>query len=224
MVGQRRRLSLLSMAGLVLAATFVACGDDKGDARTATVPGSTPAEDPATFRAFVELVDSRLQSGDVSLLTERMVTERVVCRAEDITPEVGNEYPCDQVGQTYDGFDWGAWGSHGIVLPVDEAVGIIDQLPLDVVDDASDRFGNSSLRVYAINDGEWKTTVLTAIIERPPEFAGTGPLRVALAAEWIYQDDRWLLERITTAWVLAEDFLEPSDEVRAAMFPDWEHF
>ena len=224
MVGQRRRLSLLSMAGLVLAATFVACGDDKGDARTATVPGSTPAEDPATFRAFVELVDSRLQSGDVSLLTERMVTERVVCRAEDITPEVGNEYQCQQVGQTYDGFDWGAWGSHGIVLPVDKAVAMIDQLPLDVVNDASDRFGNSSLRVYAINDGEWKTTVLTAIIERPPEFAGTGPLRVALAAEWIYQDDRWLLERITTAWVLAEDFLEPSDEVRAAMFPDWEHF
>lgn len=183
-----------------------------------------PAEDPATFRAFVELVDSRLQSGDVSLLTERMVTERVVCRAEDITPEVGNEYQCQQVGQTYDGFDWGAWGSHGIVLPVDKAVAMIDQLPLDVVNDASDRFGNSSLRVYAINGGEWKTTVLTAIIERPPEFAGTGPLRVALAAEWIYQDDRWLLERITTAWILAEDFLEPSDEVRAAMFPDWEPF
>ena len=220
----RVRPSLILMAWLTFAGAVVACGDDQGNAPTATVPGGTPAEDPATFPAFVELLDSRLWSGDVSLLTERMVTEHVVCRAEDITPEVGNEYQCDQVGQTYEGFDWGAWGSHGIVLPVDEAVGIIDQLPLDVVDDASDRFGNSSLRVYAINDGEWKTTVLTAIIERPPEFAGTGPLRVALAAEWIYQDDRWLLQRITTAWVLAEDFLEPSDEVKAAMFPDWERY
>ncbi len=83
---------------------------------------------------------------------------------------------------------------------------------------------HTATRVCEINDGEWKTTVLTAIIERPPEFAGTGPLRVALAAEWIYQDDRWLLQRITTAWVLAEDFLEPSDEVKAAMFPDWEPY
>ncbi len=43
------RLALYLDAWLTFAGAAVACGDDQGNAPTATVPGGTPAEDPANF-------------------------------------------------------------------------------------------------------------------------------------------------------------------------------
>jgi hypothetical protein len=89
---------------------------------------------------------------------------------------------------------------------------------------AKDAFGDGGLQVYALDiTDDHYTAVITAMIERPPNFAGSGPLRVADSMQWSFSGGRWALSGILVAYVLAEDLLIPTEEGKT-YFPNWERY
>lgn len=225
-VGQPTRHFLIISSLTLLGGLLASCGsDDTAPTTPASIPQAfATTADPQDFRAFVRILDGDLRSGDMTLITTRMLTKHVVCAERDLTPEAGNPNRCQQVGEEYDGVQWGQWASEGQLKPVADAVDWFNALPAQVAVGASDPYGNALWQVYAINDGEFKLAILSAIIERPAGFAGHGPLRVASLTEWHFGQGRWMVAAVMNAWVLAENFLAPGEAVRANLFPEWERF
>jgi hypothetical protein len=108
-------------------------------------------------------------------------------------------------------------------VPADNAAGAFARIFADQLPDESDGYGNGGAQVYALNvqDGAYKAAI-TALVPRPSDFAGSGPLRVALSTSWTFDGDEWrMISPLISAYVLAEDFLDPSAE---SGYDAWERF
>lgn len=205
----------IAFSGLVV----VACGG-QGENRT---PSSTLRERPGEdgFREFMPLLQDALHRRDVPFLMNRLKTKDVVCRAEDVPTNTGGPQ-CESVGQSYAGFPVSHWRSEGGIVPVSAVEAQFNTLFSSLTPSGSDGFGAGAARVYAVDIGQDRyNAIISAMIERPSGFSGTGPLRVAINTTWSFEGGRWLLNGILTAYVGAEDLLAPTDIGRMA-FPYWE--
>lgn len=87
---------------------------------------------------------------------------------------------------------------------------------------ATDSFGDGNFRVYAIGAQPGKyMTVLTAIIARPADFAGSGPLRVVEVLTWRFESTQWEAVGMLSAFVVAEQLLQPGPDINMYV-PGWE--
>lgn len=106
---------------------------------------------------------------------------------------------------------------------------MISRLWDEAVVGASDKYGSSTPTVYAIGTnaggGAFRsyTTVLTAMIQRPANLAGSGPLRIALVLTWAPQVDGFRLIFLVNAFVQGEEWLDRAPATMGRM-PVWERF
>ena len=108
---------------------------------------------------------------------------------------------------------------------------MISRLWNEAVPGASDAYGPSPPVVYAIGtdaDNSAKrsyTTVLTAMIQRPHDIAGSGPLRISLIMTWVGQNqpDDFQLVFLVNAFVQGEEWLDRAPASIGRM-PVWERF
>ena len=241
---QRAAASVVLAALLLVLLLSIACGDDAADepqptTTTARTAASTPtaaataaatapadAEQPGAegFRGFAADLDAAVRAADAAFINERLRTRQVVCTEEDVTATPGGPN-CSFPGETFEGFEMSAWRSEGRTVNVSAVEQhLSDRFFAVALPAETDEFGDGRPQVYAINaSGDTYAALLTAIIERPPDFAGEGPLRVAIHTAWQYEDGRWLMTRLMNAYVLAEEFLRP-DDVVSSYYPNWERF
>lgn len=177
-----------------------------------------------SFRAFAAEIDAAARAGDVAFFMERLKTEPVVCTEDMVPPQMGGP-ACTVVGERFDGFPLSSWRSEGALVPARQ---IEEQLRARlfalVAPEASDEFGDGNPGVYAINASDDRyAALLTAMIERPAEFSGSGPLRVAIHTAWEHDGAEWRMTGMMNAYVLGEEFLRP-DEVVRSYYPQWERY
>ena len=235
---QLRAISLLTLLAI---SAGVACGGDDDASPTATREATrsseTPARSPTTaatsapttqanidddFRAFARDMDAQARMRDARFFRERMKTVRVDCSTAPDANQIGGPI-CETPDAMYDGFATGAWRSEGSIVPADAAAAAFQALFDAELPAENDEFGNGAAQVYALNvrEGAYKA-VITALVARPPDFAGEGPLRAVLSTSWVREGDRWMMEGpLIIAYVLAEDFLEPTSE---SGYDAWERF
>ncbi len=222
----------LLVPGLLFIA--IACGDDDGDgdptptstaalAETPTPPADGETSGADGFRRFIPTLQTALDGGDTSFLPDRALTEAIVCTADDAAPNGIGGPACEFDGQEFDGFSVGVWRSEGGIISVESAFSVRDTCLATALAAESDEFGDGSVQVYALNVGQSFAAIIMAIIERPADFDGEGPLRVAYGTDWTFEDGGWLVTSTLTAFVLAEDLLEPSAE-GLDRYPDWERY
>ena len=227
-----RLIMFLLVPGLLFIA--IACGDDDGNGDPTPTSTVVPAETPTPpadgetsgadgFRQFVPPLQTALDDGDASFLRDRALTEAVVCTAEDVAPTGIGGPACDFEGQEFDGFTVTFWRSEGAIIPVENAFSDLDTMLATAMPAESDDFGGGSVQVYALNVGDGFDAIVTAIIERPADFGDEGPLRVAYGTTWAFEGGSWMVTSTLTAFVLAEDLLEPSAE-GGSRYPDWERY
>ena len=94
---------IAASGGLVLFAAAAGCSSDAA--------AKPPIEASDDFPAFAELLNQRLQNGDVDFLVDRMLTQHAVCTEEDLDRQVGRRYDCNEAGEEYDGFQYGIWAT-----------------------------------------------------------------------------------------------------------------
>jgi hypothetical protein len=205
---------------LLLAA---ACGGSPTEHTPPSDAAVGSATDPSEFNVFLNEFDQELTTGSAAAIVSRLAPTPYTCTADDIPQKLGGPL-CTSVGQSFTGFRWGRWRSEGSLLPVEQAVAVIEKLARDVELPRTDVYGQAQLRVYAFDEGR-KSAVVTAIIRCPAGFAcvdsGQG-LRVALVLNFA-QDDGWAIPSVTSVYVMAEDFLKPTPEGRQVM-PGWRRF
>jgi hypothetical protein len=246
-----KALSPLKTLAAIIVFSLVAlnCGEAEEEQMTPSPAPPTPVVSPAItpvasptgaqgeqpgdvgFREFAAKLDEALKQDPVAFLQERMKTTHVVCGPEDVPPGLGGP-ACESVGQEFEGFDVSAWRSEGATVPAETAVTGLERFFEGALAPESDEFGDGAPQVYALNVGGRLVTplgagpydaIVTAIIERPEDFAGEGPLRVALNTAWTFEDGRWLLTGVMYAYVLGDELLRPAEEARQ-LFPNWERF
>jgi hypothetical protein len=232
------RFLALLVAVLILAS--IACsGDPEGragpavstpiDRGTPPSPTAVPAAPlPAGFRAFAAQIDAALRRGDRAFFADRAATAPVVCTAQDVPPRGLGGPACDFVGQTYDGLVILRYGSEGGTIPLDSALDLVQRLWAEALPAAGDAYGSGAPRVRTIGEAQFldmpaAAAVMTALIERPANFAGAGPLRVVIVSHWRDHGGEWRLVGLTSAFVLAEAFLDPAPNIRQR-FSSWEPF
>ncbi len=229
-----RIFTLLLIPGIL--ALAVACGDDDGGDQpvpTSTVDApaatSTPVPDGEAggadgFRQFIPVFQEALDEGDASFLRDRALTEAVVCTADDVAPAGPGGPSCEFEGQEFDGFTATSWRGEGAVIPVEDAFSEFDTMLATALPDDGDEYGDGAMQVYALNIGDAAfDAIVTAIIERPSDAGGEGPLRVAYGTNWVFEGERWVVTRTLTAFVLGEELLEPAEVVQP-LYPDWERY
>jgi len=217
--GLRFSLTLLFVA---IAALAAACGDEE-EGPSATPDQGLELAGNDGFRRFVPLLQAALDRGDVAFLSDRLKTVDVVCGLEDVPTQLGGPQ-CDFEGQSYAGFEVGHWRSEGGVVPVSVVTSQFETLFATVQPSASDQFGDGAVRVYALNQqDDRQDAIIAAMIERPPNYAGSGPLRIALGTRWSFEGGRWMLTGTLSAYILAEDLLIPTEEGRP-YYPNWERY
>lgn len=195
---------------------------------TATTPTATAspasADQPGDdgFRAFARRLDAGLQARGVAVITARWKTVEVVCRAEDVPQRADGAF-CASAGQRYQGIESSSWRSAGGIVEVERVNERLDTAAGTSHPEVTDRFGDGVVRVYALaNSGAYRTLV-TAIITSTPEMGAPRPIRVAWLLTWQFTEGSWRATKIMSAYVLAEDLLEPTREGLAAV-PGWERF
>jgi hypothetical protein len=185
---------------------------EAGTPETAT-PGPSGSEEPGAdgFRAFAAEIQGALDRRDAGFFIERIKPETGTCTAGDLTPGIG-QLPCETEGQQWEGFPLGRWRSEGGYVDPAEAPTPID-LHDEALPDDSDAFGDGTVRIHAIaTDGMVAHSIVTALVQRPPDFAGEGPLRQVRVQRWTFDSERWRYTGALTANVLAEEFLVPCQE------------
>jgi hypothetical protein len=166
--------------------------------------------EPLTFRDFAGQLDQALREGNIDFVSERLLAFEYTCTADDLNGGPGGPV-CDFEGQTFDGFREAIWRSHGYLVPVENAAQNLNEFITSVLPNETDEFGTGAPQVYALGpDPDPYQTVVTALVERPADVGGQGPLRVAYVIDWVEADGLWLAEQVLIAEVLAEDFLEPT--------------
>lgn len=187
---------------LLTALALLACQDGGPDTEKAGAEG---------FREFAARLDDAARDGDASFLADRVHKESLIC---DIDP-AATCAPGEEAGLPV-----GHWRSQGSIVPPAALAEEIDLFLSPV--EGTDEWGDGTPRVYALNIGDGRyDAILTSLIERPPGFAGDGPLRAALSTSWTFSGTRWELTGLLEAAVLAEDLLEPTVEGRE-YYPHWE--
>jgi hypothetical protein len=178
-------------------------------------------EEDEAFLQFARDLDQALQQGQVDFLIDRLHAPLYTCRPEDLEPRPGSA-ACEFAGQQFHAFELARWRSHGALAPVQRTEAQLRSFIESVLPAEEDQYGSGQPRVYAVGmEGEMYHTVITALIERPPDFAGSGPLRVALVLPWEEKNGAWLAQHLLVAFVLAEDFLDPTEAGREYV-PGWE--
>ncbi len=230
-----RLIMLLLVPGLLFIAIACGDGDGDGDGDATPTPTVAPAETPTPpadvetsgadgFRQFILTFQAALDEGDASFLRDRALTEAVVCTAADVAPNGSGGPTCEFEGQEFDGFRERYWRSEGAITPVDDAFSAYDTMLATALLAESDDFGDGSVQVYALNVGDDAfDAIVTAIIERPADFGGEGPLRVSYGTGWAFEGGRWMVKSTLTAFVLGEELLQPEGEAQP-LYPNWELF
>ena len=176
------------------------------------------------FVRFASELDSALRRNDLQFLLDRIETGTVVCREEDVPGRIGGP-ACTTVGETFASFGAGNWRSHGGVVPVKNVVDQFTRLTASVRTDLTDGYGPGVLRVYALNiDDRRRDAIVTAIIKPPPDFGGRDSIRVAIGMSWGLVEGEWRLLSIMNNYVFGPEFLDPSSEVVAGLYPKWEPY
>ncbi len=214
----------LFLAILALTLGTIAC-DDANESAPEPTPTTLTAEAPGAegFRSFAAQIEAALDAGDMEFFLDRAEAELVTCTAENM---IGLGGPiCDFEGQTYTGFPMGRWRSEGNILPVEDVADFGISLRESALLEASDDFGDGALRIYALSvDGTAATAIITALVERPVNFAGEGPLRVVRVTSWTFDGDQWRFTFLLTAAVLAEEFLAPCPPALDYVIGTWERY
>ena len=227
----------LALATLI-AVLVAACGGKSGDspAVTASPSPGTPAASPAGpgtppatttpgpeqdgeagFRDFVRQLDAKLRAGQIDEVVSRLRVTPYTCKEGDTAAGLGQP-DCSTVGETIRSFPSSNWRSEGRIVKVERVVERLQELQATIRPDAKDPFGGPEHVVHAIAIGDTGYKIVTrAIIRRPAGIPGVGPIRVVLVFSCDYDTagQRWELTDILFAYVLAEDFLRPTDEGRA---------
>lgn len=176
------------------------------------------------FLRFVGQLDAALRRNDLQFLLNRLKTGTVTCGEEDVPARIGGP-ACTTVGETFSSFGVNNWRSHGTVVPVQQAINQLTLLTASVRANLTDAYGSGVLRVYALNiDGQRRQAIVTAIIKPPPDFGGRDSIRVAIGMSWVLADGEWRLTSIMNNYVLGAEFLDPTPEVLAGLYPNWEPY
>lgn len=208
---------VLALAATAVAALALACGGDNDTASptpaapTATVaptrpPGAEFGGDDG-FRAFAAKLDEAVKSGDVAFIAARYQLTTKTCAEEDLGR--GDPY-CTAAGHTYEGLPFGRWRSEGAHEPTAVVTALIQERIDNQLRTEQDAFDRGWAQVAAINVQQDRyAAVITMLIPRPDNYAGTGPLRVAIGTSWQFDGERWRMTGGLNAGVLAEDLLTP---------------
>lgn len=245
----RRWLPALAISVLLVMSVFAAaCDDDDADPTptpepsTPTAPaGETPtpapteptpapndptitptpdAESPEGFEEALRDFEEQLRSGGLDAITARLLLEDYTCKDSDLQPGLGQP-ECTTAGEVIRAIEMSAWRSEGGLRKVESVVAFLQSLNADVEADASDQWGEGDFDIYAF-DSSVNRAVLTFMVECQENFQCDGGVqRVAMVLGFEYEDDRWMVSRIMNAFVLYEDFLDPTSE-GGAYFPEWE--
>lgn len=135
---------------------------------------------------------------------------------------------CTATGQEYDGIDLSYWRTDDSgPVPVDWGLSMIEQLWQGAIVGGQDQYGPAAPQVYAIGTtnlpGPTQASVLTALIERPTEMEGSGPLRAVLVLHWQQVNGDWEFVGLLNAFVLGEEFLQEDGTGRGWM-STWQRF
>jgi hypothetical protein len=230
-----------------------ACGDDDDEGAitaTATAPvtetatGSPETPPPATatpspvtatttptpeagnregFIAMLRTFDQEMSRGAIDPIIARLRTEEYTCKTSDIEPGLGQP-ECKTAGEVIQSVLVGNWRSEGGLRKVETVVAQIQALQGEIDAGKSDRWGDGFPTVYAFDAVEHKAAV-TMVTKCLPQFqCPDGSMRVALVLTFEFGDGRWGVTNLLNAYVLAEEFLEPSAEAKQIQMPNWERF
>lgn len=208
------------VVAVVAAVVLIASLDRGGDAPVAVDPTETPVADETPtpeivatptltpeedeFLAFAREVDEGLRQGDTSLLTDRVILERVVCTEENSAQGFPDSLPCEFIGDEFDVFLVGT-GTHGGITRVEPGERVAPWDSLLAGDAAlSDGFGSGEARVFAAklegNQGESgpeSSMMLTAILPANPEQGREEAARVVQEVFWVKSDGEWRVPWMT---------------------------
>jgi hypothetical protein len=238
----RSVLPLFLIGALALTSLIVtACGDDDDESteatttsRPATNTPSEPTKAPPTtttptaeansaagFKAALQNFNREISSGTVDPLVARLKAIDYTCRASDLGPGSGAA-ECKSVGETIRAFQTSAWKSEGGLAKVESVVGALKVREAAFDTTKSDRYGNGAFRVYAF-DASKNMAVLTVTSKCLPQFQCSDFQRLTWVAQFEFVNGRWMVSSLMSAFVLGEDFLDPSPEGKQRM-PGWEKF
>jgi hypothetical protein len=208
----RSRTARLTLAALAAVAVLtVACSSSHasdptttpaptGEATATSVPASptavvTPVDLTAEtnniegIRNYVEAVDAGLQKGQTGILTSRL------------TATVGS----------------GTWRSEGGVVPGSVVAALIQNFAANAKPDMRDQYGDGAAKVWGFgNIPSNAHIVITAITSRVVNGKSEAPARAAIDVRLTYCEqncptakdtNRWTITSVTSAFVLAEDWL-----------------
>jgi hypothetical protein len=232
---------LTSFAFFVLALGLACSSDDSASTMpsdtSSSVPGtSTPlpattslatqtaAEIASSFREFARSLNGPLSRQDSSFFRSRIQTKHVVCMAQEFH-RLGPGIGCQRAGQEFDGIQLSYYSSDiGGAAPVNTAIALIERLWSEAVPGATDQFGDSSARAFALSFPDLSlpaeaprkyVVVFTAIHDQVVGSGGQTALRRAsLVTYWEMLDGQWRLTALLDAFGLGQDFVEPSQDVR----------
>lgn len=240
-----RFITLGAVALLIFSALFAAaCGDDdSGDPTNTPAPstptptepaGETPSpapeeptitptpevEDPQGFEDALDEFEDELQSGGLDAIVARLLVQEYTCKASDLEPGIGRP-DCTVAGEVIRAFQMSGWRSEGGLRKIESVVAFLQQVDADLATGQSDEWGAGQPDIYAF-DSTIDRAVLTMMVKCQPNHQCTdGYQRVAMVFDFTFEDDRWMIDRLMNAFVLFEDFLEPTAE-GGAYFPEWE--
>lgn len=241
--GQRWIPAALVSILVVMSLFAASCGDDDEDPTptpepstpTAPADGETPtpapndptltptpdAETPEGFEEALRDFEKQLRSGGLDAITARLLLQEYTCKESDLEPGLGQP-ECMTAGEVIRAIEMSAWRSEGGLRKVESVVAFLQALNGDLAPDASDTWGDGEFDVYAF-DSSVNRAVITFMVECQENFQCEGGVqRAAMVLDFEYEDDRWMVSRIMNAFVLYEDFLEPTEEGKSFYFPEWE--
>ena len=209
-------------AGVAATATKgVADTPTAGAAGTPSALNEQPGDDG--FRAFARKFDTVVRRDDVAFIRLRMRTTPVDCTGPDINTPGGPS--CDYPGQRYDGIGVAHWRSEGGIGPANAVLDQFGGISDNALPTEKDQFGDGAPQVYALNvDPKNYVAIVTAIVQRPSNFSGSGPLRIAIGTNWEYVDGAWQMTGVMYGYVLGEELLQPPSAVPESPYPKWERF
>jgi hypothetical protein len=154
-------------------------------------------------------VDEALASGDMDFFRNHAFQRHESCWT------VSEERGLCERGEPQEGFEvLYANSDHGETLPLEEYLAIIETLIARSIPSEEDDYGTSAARVHAVGvvtgvqEAPAFGTVVTALIERPADYGGSGPLRAVIILHWDMEDGQWRHFGMLHAFVTGEDYLE----------------
>lgn len=238
-----RAVLAFSLVGALALTSLVvtACGDDDDDSTEATTTSqpatnapSEPTKAPPTtttptaeantaagFKAALQNFNREISSGTVDPLVARLKVTDYTCKASDLGPGSGAA-ECKAAGEVIRAFQSSAWKSEGGLAKVESVAGALKQREAGFDTTKSDKYGTGTFRVHAF-DASKNMAVLTVTSKCLPQFSCTEFQRLTWVAQFEFVNGRWMVSSLMSAFVLGEDFLDPSPEGKQRM-PGWEKF